>query len=90
MDYTGSPGHVAWLWDRYVEVSKRYLVVKDATDVAEAACNEARRACQAAYDACESAYAEEFQWAQVVETAAREFEAASDAAFLTECGIRAS
>jgi len=49
MDETVSAERVARLWDRYVEVSRRYLMVKRATDVAEAECTAATNACEAAY-----------------------------------------
>jgi hypothetical protein len=84
MDYTTvSAEQLARLWDRYAEVSKRYLMVKRATDVAEAECTAAR-------NACEAAYANEVQCALAVQSAAREFQAASDAMFLTEVGIAPS
>jgi hypothetical protein len=80
MDKTVSAEHVARLWDRYAEVSRRYLMVKRATDVAEAECTAAR-------NACEAAYANEVQCGLAVQSAAEEFQAASDAVFLTELGI---
>jgi hypothetical protein len=81
MDHsTVSAEHVARLWDRYVEVSRRYLMVKRATDVAEAECT-------AALNACEAAYANEVQCGLAVQNALQEFQAASDAVFLTELGI---
>jgi hypothetical protein len=80
MDETVSAEYVARLWDRYVEVSRRYLMVKRATDVAEAECTAAR-------NACEAAYANEVQCGLVVQNALQEFQAASDAVFLTELGI---
>jgi hypothetical protein len=80
MDETVSAQQVARLWERYVEVSKRYLLVKRATDVAEAECT-------AATNACEAAYANEVQCGLMVQNAWQEFQAASDAAFLTEVGI---
>jgi hypothetical protein len=80
MDETVSAEHVARLWDRYVEVSRRYLMVKRATDVAEAECTAAR-------NACEAAYANEVQCGLAVQNALQEFQAASDAVFLTEVGI---
>jgi hypothetical protein len=83
MDETVSAEHVARLWDRYVEVSRRYLMVKRATDVAEAECAAAR-------NACEAAYAHEVQCGLVVQNALHEFQAASDAVFLTEVGIAPS
>ena len=83
MDYTVSAEQVARLWDRYVEVSKHYAIVKRATNVAEAECT-------AAHNACEAAYAHEVQCALAVQNAAEEFEAASDAVFLTEVGIAPS
>ena len=49
MDDTVSAENVARLRDRYIEVSQRYLMVKQATDVAEAECTAARNACEAAY-----------------------------------------
>jgi hypothetical protein len=83
MDETVSAEHVARLWDRYVEVSRRYLMVKRATDVAEAECTAAR-------NACEAAYANEVQCGLAVQNALQEFQAASDAVFLTELGITPS
>jgi hypothetical protein len=83
MDSTVSAQQLAQLWDRYVEVSKRYLMVKRATDVAEAECTAAR-------NACEAAYANEVQCGLAVQNAAQEFHAASDAIFLTEVGITPS
>ena len=80
MDETVSAERVAWLWDRYVEVSRRYLMVKRATDVAEAECT-------AATNACEAAYANEVQCGVAVQNALQEFHAASDAVFLAELGI---
>jgi hypothetical protein len=79
-DSTVSAEHVARLWDRYVEVSRRYLMVKRATDVAEAECTAAR-------NACEAAYANEVQCGLAVQNALQEFQVASDAVFLTELGI---
>jgi hypothetical protein len=83
MDETVSAERVARLWDRYVEVSRRYLMVKRATDVAEAECTAAR-------NACEAAYANEVQCGLAVQNALQEFQAASDAVFLTELGIAPS
>ena len=83
MDETVSTEHVARLWDRYVEVSRRYLMVKRATDVAEAECTAAR-------NACEAAYANEVRCGLAVQDAAAEFHAASDAMFLAEVGIAPS
>ena len=83
MDNTVSTEQLARLWDRYVEVSKHYAVVKRATNVAEAECT-------AAHNACQAAYAHEVQCALAVQNAAREFHAASDAVFLTEVGIAPS
>ena len=80
MDSTVSAQELARLWDRYVEVSRRYLMVKRATDVAEAECTAAR-------NACETAYANEVQCGLAVQNAAADFHAASDAMFLTEVGI---
>jgi hypothetical protein len=80
MDDTVSEQQLARLWDRYVEVSRRYLMVKRATDVAEAECRAAR-------NACEAAYANEVQCGLAVQNALQEFQAASDAVFLTELGI---
>jgi hypothetical protein len=80
MDFTVSAQEFAQLWDRYVEVSKRYAMVKRATDVAEAECTAAR-------NACETAYAHEVRCGLAVQVAAAEFRAASDAMFLTEVGI---
>ena len=80
MDETVSEQQLAQLWDRYVAVSRRYLMVKRATDVAEAECTAAR-------NACEAAYANEVQCGLAVQNALREFQAASDAVFLTEVGI---
>jgi prophage DNA circulation protein len=80
MDDTVSKQELARLWDRYVEVSQRYLIVKRATDVAEAECTAAR-------NACETAYAHELQCGLAVQNALQEFHAASDAVFLTEVGI---
>jgi hypothetical protein len=83
MDETVSVERLARLWDRYVEVSRRYLMVKRATDVAEAECTAAR-------NACEAAYANEVQCGLAVQSALQEFQAASDAVFLTEVGIAPS
>jgi hypothetical protein len=58
-------------------------MVKRATDVAEAECTAAR-------NACEAAYANEVQCGLAVQNARREFQAASDAVFLTEVGIAPS
>jgi hypothetical protein len=80
MDETVAAERVAWLWDRYVEVSRQYLTVKRATDVAEAECTAAR-------NACEAAYTNEVQCGLAVQSALQEFQAASDAVFLTEVGI---
>jgi hypothetical protein len=80
MDEAVSAERLARLWDRYVEVSQRYLMVKRATDVAEAECTAAR-------NACEAAYANEVQCGLAVQNAWQEFKAASDAVFLTEVGI---
>jgi hypothetical protein len=74
MDDTVSAEHVAQLWDRYMQVSRRYLMVKRATDVAEAECTAAR-------NACEAAYANEVQCGLALQQAAQEFHAASDAVF---------
>ena len=83
MDETVSAEHVARLRARYVQVSQRYLMVKRATDVAEAECTAAR-------NACEAAYASEVQCGLAVQNALQEFQAASDAVFLTEVGIAPS
>jgi hypothetical protein len=83
MDETVLAEDVARLWDRYVEVSQRYLMVKRATDVAEVECTAARHA-------CEAAYANEVQCGLAVQNALQEFQAASDAVFLTEVGIAPS
>jgi hypothetical protein len=83
MDDTVSPERLARLWDRYVDVSQRYLMVKRATDVAEAECTAAR-------NACEAAYANEVQCGLAVQNAWQEFQVASDAVFLTEVGIAPS
>jgi hypothetical protein len=80
MDDTVSTDHLARLWDRYLKVSRQYLMVKKATDVAEAECTAAR-------NACEAAYANEVQCGLAVQNAWQEFQAASDAVFLTEVGI---
>jgi hypothetical protein len=82
-DSTVLAERVARLWDRYVEVSRRYLMVKRATDVAETECT-------AATNACEAAYANEVQCGLAVQNALEEFHAASDAVFLTEVGIAPS
>jgi hypothetical protein len=79
-DSTVSAEHLARLWDRYLKVSRQYLMVKKATDVAEAECTAAR-------NACEAAYANEVQCGLAVQNALQEFQAASDAVFLTEVGI---
>jgi hypothetical protein len=55
-------------------------MVKKATDVAEAECTAAR-------NACEAAYANEVQCGLAVQNALQEFQAASDAVFLTKVGI---
>jgi hypothetical protein len=83
MDDTVSTERLAALWDRYVEVSQRYLMVKQTTDVAEAECT-------AAHNACEAAYANEVQCGLKVQSALKDFQAASDAVFLTEVGIAPS
>jgi hypothetical protein len=83
MDDTVSTEHLARLWDRYLEVSRQYLMVKRATDVAEAECTAAR-------NACEAAYANEVHCGLAVQNALQEFQAASDAVFLTEVGIAPS
>jgi hypothetical protein len=83
MDDTVSAEQLAWLWDRYVQVSRRYVLVKRVTDVAEAECTAAR-------NACEAAYANEVHCGLAVQKAAQEFQAASDAVFLTEVGIASS
>ena len=83
MDQTVSAQQVARLWQRYVEISNRYLLVKRATDVAEAECT-------AATNACEAAYANEVQCGLAVQNAWQEFQTASDAVFLTEVGIAPS
>ena len=80
MDDTVSTEQLTRLWNRYLEVSQRYLMVKRATDVAEAECTAAR-------NACEAAYANEVQCGLAVQNAWQEFQAASDAVFLTEVGI---
>ena len=80
---TVSTEEIARLWDRYVEVSKRYVSVKRVTDVAEAECT-------AAHNACEAAYAREVHCALEVQRAVHEFQAASDAMFLTGVGITPS
>jgi hypothetical protein len=82
-DSTVSAEHLARLWDRYLELSRQYLMVKTATDVAEAECTAAR-------NACEAAYANEVQCGLAVQNAWQEFQAASDAVFLTEVGIAPS
>jgi hypothetical protein len=83
MDDTVSAERLARLWDRYLEVSRQYLMVKQATDVAEAECTAAR-------NACEAAYANEVQCGLAVQNVLQEFQAASDAVFLTEVGIAPS
>jgi hypothetical protein len=83
MDDTVSTERLARLWDRYLGVSRQYLMVKRATDVAEAECIAAR-------NACEAAYANEVQCGLAVQNAWQEFQAASDAVFLTEVGIAPS
>jgi hypothetical protein len=83
MDDTVSKQELARLWDRYVEVSRRYLMVKRATDVAEAECTAAR-------NACEAAYAHEVQCGLAVQNAWQKFQATSDAVFLTSVGIAPS
>ena len=80
MDDTVSTEHLARLWERYLKVSQQYLMVKKATDVAEAECTAAR-------NACEAAYANEVHCGLAVQNAWQEFQAASDAVFLTEVGI---
>jgi hypothetical protein len=82
-DSTVSTERLARLWDRYLEVSRQYLMVKQATDVAEAECTAAR-------NACEAAYANEVQCGLAVQNAWQEFQAASDAVFFTEVGIAPS
>ncbi|MCA1697129.1 MAG: hypothetical protein LC749_21785 [Actinobacteria bacterium] len=79
-DNAVSTEQLAQLWDRYVEVSRQYALVKRATNVAEAECTAAR-------NACEAAYANEVRCALAVQSAAQEFHAASDAVFLAEVGI---
>lgn len=80
MDDMVSAEQLAGLWDRYVEVSRKYHRVKRATDMAEVVC-------QVAHDRCQGAYGEEVRWAHAVAQASQEFQAASDAAFLSEIGI---
>jgi hypothetical protein len=82
MDGHVSPERLARLWDRYVEVSRRYHLAKQASDTAEA-----RYA--SAYEQVEAAHAEEVIWAHTVTMASAEFTAASDAAFLLVNGISA-
>jgi hypothetical protein len=74
MDDTVSTKQFTRLWDRYLELSRQYLMVKQATDVAEAECT-------AATNACEAAYANEVQCGLAVQNAWQEFQVASDAVF---------
>lgn len=83
-------GQIARLWDHYVQVSQRYYEACRRTDAAHALCNEAHAAqapCEAAHVACEATYDEEAKWGRAVVAASRAFEAASDAAFLSQVGI---
>ena len=64
---------IGQLWDRYVQVSRSYKEACRATDAAQAA--------------CEAAFENEARWGRVLVTASQQFQAASDAAFLTEVGI---
>jgi hypothetical protein len=88
MNHSVSAEQLARLWDRYVEVSKEYVAIKRATDAAERACNQARLVCEQAHEACEAAYAEEFRCGQALQHAAGQWQLASDAVFLAECGIQ--
>ncbi|MQA16513.1 MAG: hypothetical protein GEV09_20950 [Pseudonocardiaceae bacterium] len=86
-------GQIARLWDHYVQVSHRYYEACRRTDEAHAVCDAAHAAqapCESAQVACEAAYDEEAKWGRAVVAASRAFEAASDAAFLSEVGISAS
>jgi hypothetical protein len=83
MDHIVSTEQLARLRNRYMELSRQYLMVKQATDVAEAECT-------AATNACEAAYAHEVQCGLAVQNAWQDFQAASDAVFLTEVGIAPS
>ena len=72
-NHTGSSEDISRLWDRYVQVSRKYKEACRATDAAQAA--------------CEAAFAVEARWGREVVTASQAFAAASDAAFLNEVGI---
>lgn len=75
-----SSDRLAQLWDRYVEVSRQYRLVKQATDAAETAC-------KASHDRCEAAYAEEIRCGQLVMQASEEFQAAASAVGLRWIGV---
>ena len=90
MDEIVSVEQLSQLWDDYAGAVKRYEAAKEATDVAEAARDTACQACESAYRAWEAACADEVRYGRSVRDAAVAFQAASDAAFLTECGIKPS
>ena len=87
MDHQRTPEHRARLWEHYRQAAVRYEAAKNATDAAEAARDVACQACEAAHQAWEAACAEEVRYGQIVRQTALAYQAASDAAFLTEIGI---
>ena len=72
-NHTASSEDISRLWDRYVQVSRKYKEACRATDAAQAA--------------CEAAFAIEARRGREVVTASHAFQAATDAAFLNEIGI---
>lgn len=78
------------LWDRYVQVSCIYEQACGVTDAAQSAyqlAQETSSPCESAYAVVEAAFAHEVMWGRALVTASQQFQAASDAAFLTEIGI---
>ena len=90
MDHHTNPEELAQLWAGYVEATKRYRAAKNATDAADAAREVACQACDTAHRAWEAACDDEVRYGQLLRQAAVAFQTASDAAFLTECGINPS
>lgn len=88
MDHQTTPERLARLWDHYTQAATRYEAAKKATDFAQAARDAACRACETAHQAWEAACDDEVRYGQVVRQRALAFQAASDAAFLSECGIQ--
>jgi hypothetical protein len=85
-----TPEYCARLWEHYRLAVVRYEAAKEATDAAEAARDAACQACEVAHQVWEAACAEEVRLGQVVRQTALAYQAASDAAFLTEIGIMPS